>query len=121
MFKISIENLISRLFEISCLGLLIRFIAIGADIGSSIATISIVISICYKQWLIKEQISDKKSIENKMDELDKKMEQLFQKAENHTNDVANKIQAVSLDRSIRRVNNINEQTQDIAATTKRFF
>lgn len=120
--NISIEKLISRLFELACLGLLIRSIAIGADIGIAISIVSIVSSICYKQWLIKEKITDKQNLENQMSELDKKINELHELTELHITEVASKIQAVSMGQGIKR-SQPNEQTQtpEQSRISKRFF
>ncbi len=122
--NISGEKLISRLFEIACLGLLVRSIAVGADIGVAISIVSIVSSICYKQWLIKAKLTDKEILENKIIELDKKIEELHNITEVHITEVASKIQAVSMGQGIKR-NQSNEQTTKDESITnilpKRFF
>lgn len=121
--NISGEKLISRAFEIACLGLLIRSIAVGADMGVAISIVSIVSSICYKQWLIKDKLTDKQELENKIAELNQKIEESHQLAELHIKEVASKIQAVSMGQGIKR-NQPNEQVQQAIEPTgisKRFF
>lgn len=131
--NISGEKLISRSFEIACLGLLVRSIAVGADLGGAIAIVSIVSSICYKQWLAKAVITEKETLEAKIDELSKKfdsekqslearIDSAFHTNELHITEVSNKIQAVSLGQGIKR-SITNEQIQQTEPTgiSKRFF
>lgn len=121
--NISEEKLISCLFELACLGLLVRSIAVGADIGVAISIVSIVSSICYKQWLTKAKLTDKEIIENQISELDKKINELHGLTETHIKEVASKIQAVSMGQGIKRSQPHEQiqQTSEPSNISKRFF
>ena len=75
------------LLEIAFLCLMVRILILGASIAEALAMFSLVISMAYNKWLVKSNIDDKETINKKID------------------DLATRVQALSMDRALRRTTN----------------
>lgn len=113
------------LLELSFLALLIRFIFFSAEIGISLAIISIVISMAYNKWLDKSKITQYEEIINTMKsdkaELEAKIASNQSDLQERIDLAFSKIGNLSLDNSIKNVVTSEKSQKLQAPSTKRLF
>lgn len=76
-----------HLLEVAFICLMIRMLISGATIAESLAIFCLVSSMGYNKWITKSNIEDKDAINKKID------------------DLATRVQSLSLDRALRRTTN----------------
>lgn len=89
------------LLELSFLALLIRVVLLGAGIGESLALVSIVISMSYARYLNKSKIEDRDSLVAEI------------------NEIKNKVNSLTIERSLKPKVLLNEQ--ETKQAPKRLF
>ena len=113
------------LLELSFLALLIRFIFFGAEIGISLAIISVVISMAYNKWLEKAKLTQYEEIVNRLNSEKAELEaaRIADKAELQERiDLAfAKIGNLSLDNSIKNVVTSEKSQKLQTPSTRRLF
>lgn len=113
------------LLELSFLALLIRFIFFSAEIGISLAIISIVISMAYNKWLDKSKITQYEEIINTMKsdkaELEAKIASNQSDLQERIDLAFSKIGNLSLDNSIKNVVTSEKSQKLQAPSTRRLF
>lgn len=120
-----ITSLGKYLLELSFLALLIRFIFFSAEIGISLAIISVVISMAYNKWLEKAKITQYEEIINRLnsDKAELEAARIADKAELQERiDLAfAKIGNLNLDNSIKNVVTSEKSQKLQAPSTRRLF
>lgn len=113
------------LLELSFLALLIRFIFFSAEIGISLAIISIVISMTYNKWLEKAKITQYEEIISKLETQKKEAEALRivdkQELQERIDLAFARIGNLSLDNSIKNVVTSEKSQKLQTPSTKRLF
>lgn len=113
------------LLELSFLALLIRFIFFGAEIGISLAIISVVVSMAYNKWLEKAKLTQYEEIVNRLnsDKAELEAARIADKAELQERiDLAfAKIGNLSLDNSIKNVVTSEKSQKLQTPSTRRIF
>lgn len=121
----NITSLGKYLLELSFLALLIRFIFFGAEIGISLAIISVVVSMAYNKWLEKAKITQYEEIINRLnsDKAELEAARIADKAELQERiDLAfAKIGNLNLDNSIKNVVTSEKSQKLQAPSTRRLF
>lgn len=87
------------LLEIAFICLMVRMLIFGASIAEALALFCLVSSIAYEKWLVKSNLDDKETINKKID------------------DLATRVQALSMDRALRRTTNESQ----VQGQNKRIF
>lgn len=113
------------LLELSFLALLIRFIFFSAEIGISLAIISLVISMAYNKWLEKAKITQYEEIISKLETQKKEAEALRivdkQELQERIDLAFARIGNLSLDNSIKNVVTSEKSQKLQTPSTKRLF
>lgn len=121
----NITSLGKYLLELSFLALLIRFIFFGAEIGISLAIISVVVSMAYNKWLEKAKITQYEEIINRLnsDKAELEAARIADKAELQERiDLAfAKIGNLNLDNSIKNVVTSEKSQKLQTPSTRRLF
>jgi len=103
------------LLELAFLALLIRVVAIGCGLGEALALVSVVVSMAYNKWLVKNKIEDRAELEARLDAALKDVNEKF-------DSMSNKVNSLSMNQSMKRTEP-NEQKTPISGlgTAKRYF
>lgn len=120
-----ITSLGKYLLELSFLALLIRFIFFSAEIGISLAIISVVISMAYNKWLEKAKITQYEEIINRLNSDKAELEAARIADKNELQERIDlafaKIGNLNLDNSIKNVVTSEKSQKLQAPSTRRLF
>lgn len=121
----NITSLGKYLLELSFLALLIRFIFFGAEIGISLAIISVVVSMAYNKWLEKAKITQYEEIINRLNSDKAELEAARIADKNELQERIDlafaKIGNLNLDNSIKNVVTSEKSQKLQAPSTRRLF
>lgn len=94
------------LLELSFLALLIRIVCVGAEMGTALAVVSVVISMAYNKWLTKskvEQYDELKSlVESKFNEMEVKHKALEEISQQRFDNIAAKFSSQNLENAFTK-------------------